>query len=249
MLVSIASAKGSPGATTSAHVLAGVWPRPVCLAELDPAGSDLLYRLRTHDGQPLDPATGLLSLAAAVRREVSVALDEHLTTVDGGLKVLMGLARPEQASAIGSGWTALAGSLRGRVDVIADVGRLAPGTPSLAVALASDILAIVVRPGVENYGHLRERLTWITEETSHRSERPQLGVILVAPWRLRHESDDLRRLLRSGGIDAPVLGVLAHDDGAADSLAGRRPRPLARTLLVRSARDVAMTMSAMVEDR
>jgi len=44
MLISIASAKGSPGASTSAHVLAAVWPRPAVLAELDPAGSDLVYR-------------------------------------------------------------------------------------------------------------------------------------------------------------------------------------------------------------
>ena len=32
MLISIASAKGSPGASTSAHVLAAVWPRPAVLA-------------------------------------------------------------------------------------------------------------------------------------------------------------------------------------------------------------------------
>mgnify|MGYP001003888136 CR=1 FL=1 len=56
MLISIASAKGSPGASTSAHVLAAVWPRPAVLAELDPAGSDLVYRARIlveddRDGQ------------------------------------------------------------------------------------------------------------------------------------------------------------------------------------------------------
>ncbi len=36
MLVSIASVKGAPGATTAAHVIAAIWPRPVLLAELDP---------------------------------------------------------------------------------------------------------------------------------------------------------------------------------------------------------------------
>ena len=37
MLISLASAKGAPGTTTSAHVLAAVWPGPVLLA--DAAGS------------------------------------------------------------------------------------------------------------------------------------------------------------------------------------------------------------------
>ena len=52
MLISIASAKGSPGASTSAHVLAAVWPRPAVLAELDPAGSDLVYRTHSREGAP-----------------------------------------------------------------------------------------------------------------------------------------------------------------------------------------------------
>lgn len=249
MLLSIASAKGSPGATTAAHVLAAIWPRDVRLAELDPAGSDLMYRLRTQSGQPVDSSRGLVSLAAAVRRESATSLEDHLTVVDGGLEVLIGLARPDQAAAIGSGWSAVAQSLRGPVDVITDVGRLTPGTPSLGAALASDRLLLVARPGVDHYGHLRERLRWILEETAHRAERPELGVLLVAPWKERHEADALNRLLHAGGLDVPVAGVLAHDDDAADSLAGRRPRPLGRTLLVRSARKLAAGLAGVGEQR
>lgn len=249
MLLSIASAKGSPGATTAAHVLAAVWPRDVRLAELDPAGSDLMYRLRTQTGQPIDSARGLVSLAAAVRRESSAALGDHLTVVEGGLEVLIGLGRPDQAAAIGAGWAAVAQSLRRPVDVIADVGRLTPGAPSLAVALASDRLLVVARPGVDQYGHLRERLRWIAEETAHRAERPDLGVLLIAPWKERHEAEALNRLLHSGGLDVPVVGVLAHDDAAADALSGRRPRPLDRTLLVRSARELAAGLAGMGEQR
>ena len=113
---------------------------------------------------------------------------------------------------------------------------------SLSIALASDLLLFVTRPGVDAYGHLRDRLRWIIEETAHRAERPGLGVVLIAPWKQRHEADDLTRLLRSGDVEAPVVGTLAHDPGAADSLAGRRPRPLGRTLLVRSARALAAAL-------
>ena len=243
MLVSLASAKGAPGVTTSAHVLAGVWPRSVILAELDPAGSDLLYRASGQDGRPLDPERGLVSLAAAQRRDPTADLHDHLSVIDGGLQVLVGLARPEQASAIGAGWATLAAGLRRYPDVIADVGRVAPGSPSLSVVLASDLTLIVTRPGVEYYGHLRDRLEWLRAETAHRASPVRLAVLLVAPWRSRHEADDLSQLLRSKGIDVPVAGVLATDPGAADTLAGRRPRPLGRTLLVRSAHALADSLS------
>ena len=89
MLISLASAKGAPGTTTSSHVLAAVWPAPVVLADADPFGSDLLYRLRTSTGLPLDAERGLLSLAAQVRRSPDADLAEHTTTVDGGLDVLI----------------------------------------------------------------------------------------------------------------------------------------------------------------
>ena len=243
MLVSIASVKGAPGATTTAHILAALWPRPIVLAELDPAGSDLLYRARSEQGRPLDADRGVVSLAAAVRREPTADVAEHLTTISGGLEVLLGLARPDQATAIGAGWAALATSLRRHGDVIADVGRLAPGAPSLGIALASDLTILVTRPGVENYGHLRERLSWILNDASHRAERVQMGVVLIAPWKNRHESTDLSRLLQSSDLHVPVLGVLAEDTGAADALAGRRPRPLGRTLLVRSARELATALA------
>ena len=42
MLIALCSAKGAPGVTTSALALALSWPRPVILAELDPAGGDVL---------------------------------------------------------------------------------------------------------------------------------------------------------------------------------------------------------------
>ena len=177
-----------------------------------------------------------------MRRSPDADLAEHTTTVDGGLDVLLGMPRPEQAAAIASNWGAIAARLRTDRDVLCDVGRLAPGVASLSIALASDLLLFVTRPGVDAYGHLRDRLRWIIEETAHRAERPGLGVVLIAPWKQRHEADDLTRLLRSGDVEAPVVGTLAHDPGAADSLAGRRPRPLGRTLLVRSARALAAAL-------
>ena len=96
MLLSLASAKGAPGTTTSAHVLAAVWPVPILLVDADPAGSDLIYRLRADNGLPLDAERGLLSLAAAMRNNPDAPVEEHTTLVDGGLDVLLGMPRPER---------------------------------------------------------------------------------------------------------------------------------------------------------
>ena len=71
---------GELESTTSVHVLAAVWPAPVILADADPFGSDLLYRLRGSTGLPLDAERGLLSLAAQVRRSPDADLAEHTTT-------------------------------------------------------------------------------------------------------------------------------------------------------------------------
>ena len=231
MLLSLASAKGAPGTTTSAHVLAAVWPVPILLVDADPAGSDLIYRLRADNGLPLDAERGLLSLAAAMRNNPDAPVEEHTTLVDGGLDVLLGMPRPEQAAAVASSWGAIAGRLR-----------TTRGSPSLPVALSSDALLLGVRAGVDSYAHLRDRLRWVAEETARRAERPDLGVLLVAPWRHRHEAGDLQRLLRSSGVDVPVVGALAFDRDAADSLAGRRPHSLRRSLLVRSARSVVSSV-------
>ena len=79
---------------------------------------------------------------------------------------------------------------------------------SLSIALASDLLLFITRPGVDAYGHLRDRLRWIIEETARRTERPGLGVVLIAPWKQRREADDLARLLRSGDMSSrPPIGV------------------------------------------
>ena len=50
MLIAVAADKGAPGVTTTAVTLAAVWPRPVLLAECDPAGGDIAYWLPAEGG-------------------------------------------------------------------------------------------------------------------------------------------------------------------------------------------------------
>ncbi|MHB8341736.1 MAG: hypothetical protein ACYDB7_11270, partial [Mycobacteriales bacterium] len=70
-VLELASAKGAPGASTTALALALVWPRPILLVECDPAGGDLLAGYLAGADPP---GGGLLGLALAARH----------TTLGGG---------------------------------------------------------------------------------------------------------------------------------------------------------------------
>ena len=105
-LIAVAADKGAPGVTTTSVALAAVWPRPVLLAECDPAGGDLVYRLPSADGTRLDPRRGLLSLAVSARRGLEPRqVWEHAQKLRGGLDVLVGVTNAEQ----GAGWTRCGG--------------------------------------------------------------------------------------------------------------------------------------------
>ena len=129
-LIAVAADKGSPGVTTTAVALAAIWPRPVLLAECDPAGGDLVYRLPGQDGQRLDPHRGLLSLAVAARRGPQThQVWPHVQKLRGGLDVLTGVTSAEQGAGLDGLWGSVGAALAGlpEADVIADCGRLGPG--------------------------------------------------------------------------------------------------------------------------
>jgi hypothetical protein len=106
VLIGMCSAKGSPGVTVSALAFTLAWPRPVILAECDPAGGDLaagFLREVRLDGR------GLAPLGASLRRgRLAADLWGQLVDLAPGegtalsRLVLPGLTEPEQARA----WTA-----------------------------------------------------------------------------------------------------------------------------------------------
>src|SRR5215475_11096401 len=104
-LIAVAADKGAPGVTTTSVALAAVWPRPVLLAECDPAGGDLVYRLPGPDGGLLDRRRGLLSLAVAARHGLQPQhIGEHSQKLGGGLDLLAGVTSAEQGVGLDALW-------------------------------------------------------------------------------------------------------------------------------------------------
>ncbi|MFG2002513.1 hypothetical protein ACGFNU_25490 [Spirillospora sp. NPDC048911] len=261
-LIALAADKGAPGVTTAAVALGAVWPRPVLVAECDQAGGDLVYRLpaaAAGDAQPggmLNPSRGLLSLAATARRGLrSDQIAEHCQRLVGGLDVLVGITGAEQAQGMTWLWGPLGRAFAGLdpVDVLADCGRLGAGTPVLDLMREADLVLLFTRATLEQVAHLRERVAALSAELRG---GPPIGVIVLAdPRDFRAQVAEVDRVITSAqgrhaadtlagpaGPPPPavtVLGGLALDPKGAELLAGSWGGRLDRSLLIRSAREVA----------
>lgn len=138
-VVTLSSAKGSPGVTTLAMVLADLWPDAVVLADVDPDGGDLAARL----GLGSEP--GLVTLAARGRGALGWAGVEAVLQAAGRARVLAGVADPGQARGLAGLWGPLAGALVEAPGlVLADVGRLRPDNPAARACVEVAVLNVVV---------------------------------------------------------------------------------------------------------
>ncbi|MFC8661589.1 MULTISPECIES: hypothetical protein [Streptomyces] len=252
-LIALAADKGSPGVTTAAVALAAVWPRRVLLAETDPAGGDLVYRSAAAHGGPLNPNTGMLSIAATARRGlVPDQLWDHVQPLSGGLEVLVGLGNAEQAAGLAGLWPTLgrafaqlADSPHAPADVIADCGRISGDTPAVEMFSQAALVLLISRTEPEAIARVRDRAAALGAKL-HGGARgaaalgtPLIGVVLITDpsesGKLVHQVNDMLVAAQTG---ARVVGTIAEDPAGADQLAGRRRGRLDKSLLIRSARKV-----------
>ncbi|NUS11683.1 MAG: hypothetical protein HOY69_09830 [Streptomyces sp.] len=253
-LIALAADKGSPGVTTTALALAAVWPRRALFAETDPAGGDLVYRSRAAHGGMLDPNAGLLSLAATARRGLAAEqLWDHAQPLAGGLDVLVGIGSAEQAAGLtglwpilGEAFATLAQSPNGAADVIADCGRIGGDTPALGLFAHASLVLLVARTETEHLARVRDRAGALSAKL-HGSQRgagalgyPPIGVVLIAdPGSSARIAAQANEMLVASQIAARVVGTVAHDPAGAEMLNGRRRGRLDKSLLIRSARQIA----------
>lgn len=243
------SDKGSPGVTTLALALAHAWPTQVALVELDPAGGDLALRLTDSYGRPvLVPEPGLLTFAAAARRDAAPSLADHGQMLPGGFGsiVVPGMSAPEQAGAMTGLWggvvTSIAANAEG--DVIADLGRLHPASPVHTAAAAADTLIGVCSAKPPAMLRLRDRMRHVLDGLAPKPGR-RACVVLIADDRKASESvHAMREVLRLGGVQGEVVGVLAVDPIAVRALqAGDASQRVQRSLLMRSAQSLVRELT------
>ena len=250
MLIALTSAKGAPGVTTAALAITLSWPRPrrAVLAELDPAGGEVLAG---YGGGQL-PAPGLGELIFAARRGGGIGqqLWSHLVTLDAGKRALLlpGLADP--AAARGVGWDRLAAALveldGEDVDVLADCGRLrAEWYPVPALQRAAAVLVVCsstlrgVRAAKQAVTELRGVLGAIG------AGGDGVGLLVAGPGG-PYSGKEI-----AAAVGAPVIATLPRDAKAAAVLSDGVPttRAWLQSRLMRAARVAAGDVAAFAGAR
>jgi len=246
-LIAVAADKGAPGVTTACIALAVVWPRPVLLAECDPAGGDLACWLPAAGGGRLDPGRGLLSLAVAGRRGIGPGqILDHTQKLSGGLDVLAGVVTAEQGAGLEMLWGPAGAALAQLpgLDVIADCGRIGADGPHYDLIASASSVVLVTRDTLAEVVRLRERVAAVTAALASRHRNPPVRVVVVSGHRRFHVAiGEVGRALGSNGAGY-VLGGLAYDPPSAEALRGKWGGHLNRSLLIRTARDLAGRLAA-----
>lgn len=251
MLIAVASDKGSPGTTTTALALASAWTSPTTVVEADPYGGDLAVRLRTEHGGALPETPTVLTLATAARTDRPEGLlAGYAQLLNDVVSVVPGHLVAEQAAGL-TDWHPLGEALlRQPGTTFVDLGRLHAGSPVLSVAALADVVLVVARADAASVIRLRERLARLVPAlASRRTTRVRVWPVIVGEAKhAQRDIADVTHLLEQTAV-APLvfgLGAIAWDPNAVAKLeAGESPHSfLGRTALMRSARRIAMELSA-----
>lgn len=245
-LIAVASAKGSPGATTTALLMGALWPRPVLVAECDPGGGDIALRMPSAEGGVLDPERGLMSLSAAGRKTLHPELVlQHAQTIVGGLDVLAGVRLPEQAIALNQQWAQfgpLFAGLEGR-DVIADLGRVGSTTPQNSLLESASDVVLVVDTQPSAVVHMRERARAILGKFEA-PRGPRMHVVVVSEVKRGQPVREIGEALERSDVKVAAVHHLAEDPRGALFFAGHIDGRPDRTNLVRTARPIVAELAA-----
>lgn len=249
MLVAVGSLHGSPGVTTACVALAAHWParepRPT-VVECDPAGGDLAlrWRLGLHPG--LSDAAAAVAGMAQPGPEALAEGVQHLS-LEGGVVVPVVCAGPGGAE-VRSALPLLAGPgakvlYPPDATVIADLGRLDPGSAAWPVAAGADLVVLVVEGTLVGAAHLRFRLDEVRALAGRGVE------VTIAVRKADYGIAEVADVFRAEGHELRFLGSLGPariTQAASRWRAARRPdvwRELARSVFTAasSARPPAIT--------
>lgn len=236
-VVFLASAKGSPGVTTTALALTSWWPRPAVLLEADPAGGDLAARL----GLPEEP--GLVGLAASLRRDgpagrpIEGWLEPFVQTTSAGIRLVPGPAGTAQATtaiellAHMSTVPALDGA-----NLLVDLGRLVSSgrsgrsSPLPSFRDGADGLIWFTRPQLADLAHLASAI----DHGRDGGNKPSVVLVGAGPYPADEVAD---------AVGPTILGHLPADPSGAAALWAGGGRTWAHSPLGRATKELALVLA------
>lgn len=152
--ITLLSAKGAPGVTTTVVGLALAWAhaspgRSALAVDADPVGGDTAAGI-LRGGLPVN--SGMLALATSRNVPAAEAVDAasvHLSH-DGSARLLAGVPDGARSAALSLAWDRLVEAspdlAAERTDIVVDAGRHDPARPAGPWLTAADLAVLVVRP-------------------------------------------------------------------------------------------------------
>ncbi|WP_219414189.1 hypothetical protein [Pseudonocardia nigra] len=237
MLITLLSAKGSPGVTTAALALAAEWPYTAVMIDADPSGGDVAAGLGRGSWPP---ASTLIGLAVEARHTpVEAALRRLVVRPAAHCPLtLAGLTTPEQSAALP--WQQLAVGFRAisDADLLCDGGRYTPSDGVASLLHASDHVVLVTRSALPPVRAVARLVPVLRDEVL--AADCLLSILVVGGGRPYAASDI------ATNCGAALLGELPLDPRAAFVWSeGQSPRRgFGRSQLQRAARDIAARLAS-----
>ena len=203
-VITLSSASGSPGVTTTALGLALLWPRPVLLVEADPTGGSSLLAGYFRGTREYD--AGLIELALTASNLGEALADVAQSIDDTRVSFVAGTRSHTQAGALQDLWEPLAEAL-GELeatgqDVIVDAGRLGLHSSPRPVLDAADLALLVSGTTLPNLSALR---SWAEAFQRPALDWHQSGILLVGEGRPYNARDV------AAAVSLPVIASLPDD--------------------------------------
>lgn len=249
-VISLTSAKGAPGTTTTALALALIWPRPALLVEADMAGSSAILAGYFHGDIPHD--RGLVDLASAFRQgELAEGLRRASIPLEGSNASLVpGLLTPAQAGTMQRLWEPIAVVLRALertgTDVIVDGGRATAAGAPLPLIRESDLAMVVTGSDLPAIAAARALAATLRNEMAQRGVgEDALSMLMVGEGR-PFSAREARQV-----VGLPVAATMPWDPKNAEVLSLGEPAKsqFQRSSLVRGARTAADSIEALIAKR
>ena len=184
-------------------------------------------------------------LAAGLGDPLDEAIADHVLTLDGGVRLLAGVATAAQVPSMAALWEPLARSLRAMhdlgVDVIVDAGRLGAAHGPMPLLRHADLVALLLRSDLPSINAARGAVGMLGDELARTGLGTQvLHTVLVGPGR-PYSPREVTSVLRT-----PMLGDVAWDPRAAAVLSTGAPpgRGASRAALSRSLNALASAAAA-----
>lgn len=218
-IIVLASAKGSPGVTTTALALATQWPiatgRRALVFDADESGGDTAAGILRG---AVPPGAGVLPLATARNKDLQEAVASASVSLVRGeeVRLVPGIPDADRSGALPIAWDVLASGLNQRAalasatpddcipparacDVFVDAGRISTAAASKPWFISANLTLLVLLPTLPAV-RAAERLL-----TGWPGTRIPLRAVVVdqpSPYTPRQTADALR---------LPLLGAVAHE--------------------------------------